>query len=182
MIGAQYFFVAAVVVSALAAWSDWRTGEIPNWMTLGPLLVAPVAHAVVNYVYAGSSAALEAGLFSVLGAVACGAVPLILYRFEAIGGGDIKLLAAMGAICRPMVGIECEFYAFIAAAIYAPGRLAFQGKLMTVLGNTLALVVNPFLPKKRRRELSPEMLTELRFGPSVFAGTVIAVFLNWRAP
>ena len=33
-----------------------------------------------------------------------------------MGGGDVKLLAAIGAICGAVVGIEAELYAFITAA------------------------------------------------------------------
>jgi len=180
MFGAQYFYVAAVVVGFIAGWLDWRSGHIPNWLTLGPLLAAPLVHAIVGYTQAGHNAAVHALLFSILGAFACGAVPLLLYRLGAIGGGDVKLLAAIGALCMTSVGVECEFYAFIAAALYAPGRLAFEGKLLSTLGNTVSLVINPFLPKARRKEIAPEMLTELRFGPAVAVGALIGVFLNWR--
>lgn len=180
MFGAQYFFAATIVIGLVAGWMDWRSGHIPNWLTLGPLLLAPIAHAIVAYVKAGHDAAGHALLFSILGAVACGAVPLLLYRLGAIGGGDVKLLAAVGALCMASVGIECEFYAFIAAALYAPGRLAYEGKLLRTLGNTVSLVANPFLPKARRKEIAPEMMTELRFGPAVAVGALVGVFLNWR--
>lgn len=180
MFGAQYFFVAAVIVGVIAGWLDWRSGHVPNWLTLGPLLAAPIAHAIVGYVLSGRDAAEHELLFSILGAFACGAVPLLLYRLGAMGGGDVKLLAAIGALCMASVGIGCEFYAFIAAAIFAFGRLAYQGKLLRTLGNTVSLTINPFLPKARRKEIAPEMLTELRFGPAVAVGALIGVFLNWR--
>ena len=45
----------------------------------------------------------------------------------------------------------------------------------------MSLVINPFLPKARRRQIAPEMLTELRFGPAAAAGTLIGVLVNWRA-
>lgn len=180
MFGAQYFFTAAVVLAVVAGWLDWRTGHMPNLLTLVPLLGAPFAHAAVGYVRGGLDAAGTGFLFSILGALACAIVPLILYYAGAIGGGDVKLLAAIGALCRASVGVECELYAFVAAALYAPGRLAYEGKLMSALGNTLMLALNPFLPKARRRKIAPEMLTEVRFGPSVAVGTLIGVLLSWR--
>ncbi len=180
MFGAQYFFVAAVIVAVVAGWLDWRSGHIPNWLTLGPLLAAPFVHAVVGYLGAGHNAAIHGLLFSILGAFACGAVPLMLFQLGAMGGGDVKLLTAIGALCMASVGIGVEFYAFIAAAVFAFGRLAYQGKLLRTLGNTVSLVINPFLPKSRRREIAPEMMTELRFGPAVAVGAMIGVLLNWR--
>jgi prepilin peptidase CpaA len=178
-----YFLVAAALVAAVAAWLDWRTGHMPNWLTLGPLALAPVAHAVaVGSVAHAFEPAVQAAGFSVLGAIVCAAVPLALYRASAIGGGDVKLFAALGALLRTLIGVEAEFYAFIAAAVLSLGHLAYQGKLLRVLGNTFMLAVNPFLPRDRRREITPEMMTWARFGPAIFVGTAAAAVLHWRQP
>ena len=180
MLGEYYFLLAAVLVAGLAAWFDWRTGEIPNWLCFGPLAVAPVAHAVIGLVKIGWSAAGQGALFSILGAVTCGAVPLLLYRSGGIGGGDLKLLVGIGAVLRPMIGIEAELYSFIVAALYAPIQLAYQGKLLRTLGNTVVLVRNVFVPKAKRKELTAEQMHELRFGPSIFVATLIVLVLHWR--
>jgi prepilin peptidase CpaA len=183
MLGVPYFLAAAVVVAAVGAWVDWKTGLIPDWVTLGPLIIAPFAHFGVTFAHTRSfQPALQAGGFSILGIVACGIVPIMLTRYDAMGGGDVRLLAALGAIMQPMAGIEAEFYAFIAAALFAPARMAYEGKLMQILGNTLALAVNPFLPKHRRREVPTDMLTRLRFGPAIFVGTACSALTHWRFP
>lgn len=180
MFGETYFLLAAVLVTGLAAWFDWRTGEIPNWLSLGPMALAPLGHAAVGFGKAGWSAAGHGFLFSILGVITCGVIPIVLYRSGAIGGGDVKLLGAMGAMLRPLMGIETEMYAFIVAALYAPVRLAYEGKLLRTLGNTVLIVRNMFVPKEKRRELPTEMMSELRFGPSVFVATLIVVLLHWR--
>lgn len=181
----HFFLVFAVVVAAVAAWFDWRTGHIPNWVTLGPLCLAPVAHFALQLFTATFGAAIEAAGLSVLGAALCALVPLMLYRAGAIGGGDVKLLAAMGALfSSPRDSIEAEMYAFFAAALIAPARLAYEGKLTQVLVNTLTLALNPFRPKERRRQITPEMMTSMRFGPAIFLGVcteAILLILNWRA-
>jgi prepilin peptidase CpaA len=176
----QSFLVAAAIVTAIAAWIDYRTGHIPNWLTLGPLAAAPLAHAAVAFAMGRQSAALDALGLSLLGALVCGLVPLLLFRVDAIGGGDVKLLAAVGALCGPLLGIEAELYGFLTAAALAPARLAYEGKLLRVLGNTAAIAMNPLLPRGKRREISPEMLTKIRFGPAIFAGVLVAVILQWR--
>ena len=176
-----YLFGIALVVTAIGAAYDWKTGNIPNWLTLGALGAGIVFHVVHALLTGTAQAALIAGGYSILGAASCAAVPLLLYRLDAIGGGDVKLLAALGAILRPMLGIEAELYGFLAIAVIAPGRLAYQGKLGAVLRNTLAIVKNPFLPKKRRREVPHEMLTSVRFGPAIFAGTCGAAVMHWSS-
>lgn len=180
MYGEQYFLLAAVLVTGLSAWFDWRTGEIPSWLTHGPLLVAPFAHAGFGLAREGWAAAGAGFGFSILGVITCVAIPAFLYRAGAIGGGDVKLLGAMGAVLRPMIGIEMEMYSFIVGALYAPIRLAFEGKLLKTLGNSLLLVRNAFVPKEKRRELTPEMMSQIRFGPSIFVATLIMLLLHWR--
>jgi prepilin peptidase CpaA len=186
MLGVPYFLAFAIAVAAIGAWYDWRTGHIPDWVTVWPLGLAPLAHIAVVLLQGGTTHdAIKAAGFSILGAVACAFTPIVLYRAsggKAIGGGDLKLLAALGAILRPMAGIEAEFYAFFAAMLIAPARLAYEGKLFRVLGNTLALALNPFLPKHRRRQISPEMMTSMRFGPAIFVGTCGAALTQWRTP
>jgi prepilin peptidase CpaA len=189
--GLNLFLVFATIVAILGAWFDWRSGrqaavgegaegEIPNTLTLGALAIAPLAHFVWGYRVGGSKVGLEAAGFSVAGALLCSIVPLIMWRGGAMGGGDLKLLAAIGAICRPLVGIEAEFWAFGAAAILVPARLAWEGKLFRVLGNSLAIAVNPLLPKARRKEITPEEMTWARFGPAIALGTLLATLLHWQ--
>src|SRR5262249_55657192 len=97
-----------------------------------------------------------------------------------MGGGDVKLFAAQGALCGSMIGIEAEFYAFLAAALFAPAWLLWQGKLWSTMKNSVALLINPLLPKEKRRELSPEQMTWLRFGPPICVGMIGATYMQWK--
>ncbi len=181
MFGELYFYLAAILVTGLAAWFDWRTGEIPNWLTFGALGAGLIGHAIAGGLRGGWSDAGKGLLFSLAGMGVCALVPYLLWRSRAIYGGDVKLLAALGALLRPMVGIEAELYSFIVAALFAPAKLAYEGKLLKTLGNTLLLVKNVFVPKHKRQEIPREMMAELRFAPSVFVATIVAVILHWRA-
>jgi prepilin peptidase CpaA len=180
MMGVQYFIIAAAVVAGIAAFTDLRTGHIPNWLTLGALAIAPFAHFAVAFMFGTPDRAIEAAGYSLLGACVVGLVPVLLYRLGGIYGGDVKLLAALGAICGTRIGVEAELFAFIAAAAFALGRLAYEGKLLRTLGNSLRLVANPVLPKDKRQDVTPEMMTEMRFGPAIFVGMVGTAFLQWR--
>lgn len=175
-----HIFTLALAVTAIGAVYDWRTGRIPNWLTLGALLVGLVGHAVLGFMQTGTAmGAIRSLGLSVLGAAACAAVPLLLYRMDAIGGGDVKMLAALGATLRPMLGVEAEMYGFVAVALIMPARLAYEGKLKQVMLNTLAIATNPFRPKDKRKEVPKEMLTEVRFGPGIFLGTCVTATLHW---
>jgi len=168
------------LVAAVAAITDFRTGHIPNWLTLAVLPAAIVAHAVRGFLYGGAQlGAIEAGM-SLAGAAACALVPLMMFWKGAIGGGDVKLFAAIGALCHPMAGLEIEMYAFVAAAFIAPARLAYKGVLLRSLGNTLALAVNPFRPRDKRREVPEEMMTWFRLGPCILLGALGTLLAHWN--
>lgn len=127
----------------------------------------------------GHEALIEGGS-SLLGAIACSVVPAVLYRQDAIGGGDVKLLAGIGALLQPRLGLEAEMYSFFAAGLIAPAFLAYEGKLFRTIKNTFLLAVNPLLPKKKRRPVEPALLTWFRFGPAILIGTGVTAYLHWR--
>lgn len=175
----QPSLILAVAIALLAAVLDWRKGEIPNWLTLPALVVGPVLHFAASLKMGTNAAASEAGI-SIAGAILCAVVPMLLYRQNAIGGGDVKLFAAIGALCQPMVGIEAEMYGFLAAAVVAPVRLAYEGKLFRTMKNALYVAMNPILPKEKRQEIEPEAMSWFRLGPAIFVGTLLTALLHWR--
>jgi prepilin peptidase CpaA len=178
-----YFLIAAAAVAAVAAWTDARTGHIPNWLTFGALVAAVPAHLIVRRATGGTwDDAIWDGIHSLGGALLCGLVPALMYWKGAIGGGDVKLFAALGALCQPMAGLEVETYAFVAAALIAPAKLAYQGALFKTLGRSLALVTNPFRKPEKRLPLPDEMKTWFRLGPAVFLGAAVTLFAHWNAP
>ena len=77
-----------------------------------------------------------------------------------------------------MLGIECQIYALVVAAVVAPARLAYDGRLFAVLGGSIALLFNPLLPPERRRVVPREMLTWFRLGPAIFAGTLLTLMAH----
>lgn len=177
------FLVAAVILAGVAAWTDWRTGEIPNWLTFGTMALAPIAHVAkaVAITHLPVRTAFMAGAYSVGGLLLCGLIPLLLYSRGGIGGGDVKLFAAIGALCMTMFGVEAEMYGFFVAALIAPARLAYEGKLLSTIKNAAILMVNPFLPATKKFQVQQEMMTWFRMGPAIFLGVLVMTITEWRS-
>ncbi len=175
-----YFLCFGALVAGAAAWTDFRSGLIPNWLTFGTIGLAMAAHLVVGWRFAGgwSGAVSEVGR-SLGGLVLCSVVPAFMYWKGAIGGGDVKLFAALGALSQPMAGLEVETYAFIAAALIAPAKLAYDGVLLKTLGRSLSLIVNPFRKRELRREVPAEAMTWFRLGPAIFIGAAATALTRW---
>ncbi len=95
----SWFFIALLAVALLvAAIGDWRTREIPNWLngTIA-LLAIPFWWSVGLSLWPG--VALQIGL-----AAAVFGLFAIAFRFGAMGGGDVKMAAAL-ALWLPFEGI-----------------------------------------------------------------------------
>jgi prepilin peptidase CpaA len=102
------YWIALLATALAAAW-DLRLRRIPNWLTLGTL----TAGLVLNTGRAG----LAGLLLAVAGLFAAGFPALVLFRLRAMGGGDVKLLAACGSLLGPSPGLEL----FLASAIVGGG-------------------------------------------------------------
>src|SRR6202000_2006938 len=90
-IAMMYFLLAALIVAAAAAWTDGRTGHIPNGLTVGTLDIALVAHLAGGWKQGGVGAGFADLGWSFGGALFCTIVPGFMYWRGAIGGGDLKL-------------------------------------------------------------------------------------------
>ena len=168
----------AVVLTGVAAIWDLRTGLIPN-----RLVAAGAAATIVLTLAVAAPRGLPGvggALVSMLaGLVIVSIIPLLLYRFDGIGGGDVKLLAVVGAALGPYMGIEAELYAFTFVVLYAPARLLYEGRLIRTLRTSGLLLVRPLVPQHRRPQPArPEELTAFRFGPAIFVGTLAVVAMR----
>lgn len=168
-----FLFGGACLATAVAGFLDLRTGLIPNALTLPLLAVGVPLHVVLMR---GGAPQVSSWLWvadALAGSLFCALVPLLLWRVGGMGGGDLKLFAALGALLGVRAGLEIQLVAFTVAALIAPAVLAFRGKLLAVLRNIGRQLMNPFLPAHRRTAVPPELMTEVRFGPAIFAGTAL---------
>jgi prepilin peptidase CpaA len=177
-LGPKLLVAAALLMTFVAAVFDWRKGTIPRWVSLGLLPFAPVAHALAGYGKRapwGVPGPLFGALLSIAGLALCALVPYLAFRLRVVGGGDVKLLASLGALLGPSTGISAEFYALAIAALYVPTRLAYQGRLLSTIYESTLAAASPILPRARRRPLPDAMFEGIRLSPFVFLGTAVAL-------
>lgn len=108
----------ALALCLAAAAHDRHHGTIPNWMTLPPLLGAPLVAGLLS----GGFVVIA----SIVGAAACSLAPLLLYRLRAMGGGDVKLFAALGALLGWTLGVEVQLLAYLLVIAAALMRALWQ--------------------------------------------------------
>jgi len=182
MTGFQVLLLAAVLVTCAAGILDYRTGLIPNQLTYPLVCVGAVAHVILSASLLGSAHFGWILLETLAGALICGLIPMALWRSQAMGGGDVKLLVGLGALLGPAIGLRVELYSFMAAVVAAPIVLAHRGVLLATLKRSGALFIRPFRRSKNKENLppSPEGMSELRFGPAICAAMAVVAMLEWR--
>ncbi|MCG8554982.1 MAG: prepilin peptidase, partial [Proteobacteria bacterium] len=115
-------------------------------------------------------------------AALCGFVPLVSFRPGAMGGGDAKLVAALGASVGIQHGLEIQCVSVALAAMYGLALLAFRGQLLSALGGivlrpVLLLVCPQRLPA--RRAVAP---LSLRLGVPILVATVLVLAAHGSVP
>jgi prepilin peptidase CpaA len=196
------FLIATLAACAVAAVVDLRTGHIPDWLTLGLLGIAPFARAAAVFFHQRSwHSALEAMCLSVLSAAGAAVIPALLSRSGGLGGGDVKLFAAIGASSGFLAGLYAQTYAYVFAMVQAMFLVARRNKIRQTLENVRGLFLarvggrasrpaSPATggsdssaprPSAHRDAARHAGFTEVKFAPAIFAGLVVAAWAQWKS-
>jgi prepilin peptidase CpaA len=123
------FGLVSTALTALllaAAWTDYRTRRIPNALTVSGFAAAMVLRAVVGP---------EAVVDGLVGALLAFVLTLPLLMLGVIGGGDVKLLIAIGAFMGPRHFLWAGILIAIIGGMIALIDAGRRGVLLPVLFN-----------------------------------------------
>ena len=126
--------VVLIVVVLTAAFFDLRYRRVPNWLTIGALGAG-----------IGSNLALghTAGLWiSLKGLGLALLIYLPLYLLRAVGGGDLKLMAAIGAIVGPTNWIGIWLITALLGGVAALVLVIVKRRLGVTLVNVWAILTS----------------------------------------
>lgn len=123
-----------VACVTLAATIDIRTRRIPNWLTAS-LAIAGLAQAFLPGALVTPGAAW-AGLGAGLG------LTLVLFVAGAMGGGDVKLIAGIGAWVGPLMVLHVFAAAAIVGMFVVIARALANRQVAGLLRNSTVLVLN----------------------------------------
>jgi prepilin peptidase CpaA len=163
-----------VVLVILAAWWDVRSRRIPNALTLAGLLVALALRA-----FLGGGALVD----GMLGAGLALGVLLPLFAMGGVGGGDVKLLVAVGAF----LGLKGAMVGLLATALFG-GAMAVlysarQGVILPALLNTGGLLKYMVTLGRSGERTTKETAgaVSVPYGVAIAAGTLFAIWYGGAA-
>jgi prepilin peptidase CpaA len=133
----KYGLLAALAIALLvAAYTDFRHRTISNWLSGAIALAAPLFW-WANGLSLWPEVALQLGV-----GVATFAVLAGLFALRAMGGGDVKLLAAFGAWLGPALVCWVAVYGAIAGGALALPLVLWRGRLRTTIANMWGIVTH----------------------------------------
>lgn len=164
------FLLCASICASIGAISDWRTRRIPNLLTGSAFVLGLLLHLVAGG-WRQMAIAAAAGFLS-------GAAFFLFFIVGGMGGGDVKLMAAVGCIAGFGSLMELFLSIVLIGGLFALALAMLRGRLKSTLSNVGALLFHHgrsgLLQHPELNLLNTETL-RLPYGIAIAAGCWITV-------
>lgn len=155
--------VLVLAVVAVAVVTDLRRRRIYNALTMPAMLVGLAINAAIGG---------PGGLVRALAGLALGGVLFFIpFAFGGMGAGDLKLLAALGALGGPGFVVWCALYAGIAGGVFALFTLVAKRRLTQVVGGMALDLFTGQVPQ-------PTSHVKIPFAVPIAFGAIAALVLG----
>jgi prepilin peptidase CpaA len=172
----KYLLICALGTATIGAVTDVRDRRIPNWLTYGGLAAAlGVRCALLGWL------GLRGGL---VGLLLGGGIFFVLFLLGGMGGGDVKLMAAVGAWAGTAQSVAILIASAIVGGILAVCYIVFRRYLFRTLLNTVRLIGHHLSfglqPHPSLNIRQPSSL-RMPYGLAIALGTLYCVGITfWR--
>jgi len=157
---------------ALAAWFDIKSRRIPNWLVLAGLVLSLGIQLLFG---GGGFSAWASGLLVGFGTF------LPLYLLRAMGAGDVKLMAMVGAFLGPASALGAVLVTLVTGGILAIAVALWSGALRRTLENVRFLLTDTMLKSMTGNRVQiaapPASAGSVPYAVAITAGTFIHLFL-----
>lgn len=165
--------LVCLAVCLVAMITDLRSGLIPNWLTFPGILLGLALGAGLPLIDGLGLAGVRLGLLgSVSGLVLLGVAFGLFALLGFVKLGDVKLMAAVGALLRWPNALLALVYVSLAGGLVALVYALATGRLLRVLRNIFAMGRRAV---SRRRSEPPPQLHPIPYALAIFLGSAWAV-------
>jgi prepilin peptidase CpaA len=172
-----YFIEARLAILLLlvaaATVFDVRSHRIPNWLVFTGTLVGIAYHAFSPY---------DRGVLHSLAGMAVGLAAFMpLYMMRAMGAGDVKLMAMVGAFLGPASALGAVLTTLIAGGILAIAAAIRTGVMQTLLENLRFMMADMTMKvmtgSAANIEAQPASAGKVPYALAIATGTAAHIFL-----
>jgi prepilin peptidase CpaA len=140
--------IALAVLVLLAAFNDIRSRTVPNALTVTGVVCGVLLQTSLNH-WAGTKASL-------FGLAVGLALFLPLFLLRGMGGGDVKLMAAIGSMAGPTDTIVIFILTAVFGGVLAVALLLWKGGLGRALRNT-GVILGELVRLRAPHDAHPEL-------------------------
>jgi prepilin peptidase CpaA len=166
--------------TAIAAWTDWRSGRIYNALTLPGMLIGVAGRTWLE----GSPGGADAlgGWFAVGGLMV-----VALALFPHVGGGDVKLMAMLGAMLGLERGLEALLWTCTVAVVQVLAILTWKAGAwnacraiwVSLTRRGPSPTVESGKAEDRADPISSMLTDRMRMAPAALVAVVIVLATSW---
>jgi len=173
---APYIGPITIGIVLTAAAIDLQRRRIPNWLTFGAWLLALPLQLLLH----GAGAGMQAWLYGWLSGLA---LFLPFYLLRGMAAGDVKLMAAVGALLGAEPALHVALATFLIGGAWALVLVLQRGMARQAARNLLRLlpVVGRRDPETNRPgagQAAPHSVGSLPYGVAIAAGTLYVLFAS----
>jgi prepilin peptidase CpaA len=154
-----------------AAVFDYRQRRIPNWLVLAGLVCGIAMNTFLLY---DNPSAITGLVYALEGFGLAFAVYFPLYLLRGMGAGDVKLMAAVGAIVGPGLWLWILFFTAVLGGITAAIVVLSKGRVHRTLQNLWMILVS-IRYRQAPYATNPELDVSTDQGLRLPHGVIIAV-------
>lgn len=174
---------ALFLLLAAACWTDIQSRRIPNKLVVVGTLIGVALHLIFPK-GAGLFNAIPGslGILNSLFGFATGLfIFMPMYLLRAMGAGDVKLMAMIGAFLGPASITGAALMAFAAGGVLAVATALYKGLLRKTLENIQLIVIHTVINAKSRNKVAVSAIvgttTKLPYALAITAGTALQILM-----
>jgi prepilin peptidase CpaA len=163
----SWFAPGALIITVLAVVWDLAVRRIPNAITMTAMAGGLAGHAILHGTHgiAWSAAGLAVGIGLLL-------LPVLM---GGMGGGDLKLLGALGAILGPRTVFEIALIAGVAGGVMALAAAFYRGVAGAAFRRAMGLCLFWRRSGQAEAPSAPADLGSIPYGVAIGMGTWICL-------
>ncbi|MFL1455965.1 prepilin peptidase [Marinobacter sp. GN3S48] len=163
------FLIALIVGLSLAVLIDATKRRIPNWLTVGIACAG-----LILQTWSGHGSGLGTGIIGIAVGLLCF---LPLHIFGAMGGGDVKLLAGVGAFLGPVNVFLAALITMMVGGVIGLAYITAKGGLLMMIRRYHSMLMLMVAGQLQYIPPAPGEAAGLRFpyALAIACGTVLAI-------
>lgn len=162
----------------IATITDVKSRRIPNWLTFGAIIIGLFYHLLAN--------GFTGGLFALKGIILGLAMLLPAFIWGGLGAGDVKLLAAIGALVGPQFVLSAGIYSILVGGVVSFVLLIYHQRFLITIKRIwrylVYLATRIFFFKQISTEKpsihEPGKEITFPFGVAISIGTIFSVLVG----